>query len=167
MVKRYIELRWFGVLVAALLVVLDYYTKKWAIDALSTQSISVVDGLLNWHLAMNRGVSFSMLGDLSYKNLPEVLGVFALVVSVILIHWMGHHKGRLPFVLGLSFIIAGAIGNGVDRFAYGAVVDFIDVYYGMWHFPTFNVADICVNIGVILMLVDAYLETLGDNKDNV
>jgi signal peptidase II len=58
------------------------------------------------------------------------------------------------FSLALSLVLSGAIGNVIDRIAYGAVVDFIDVYYGNWHWPAFNIADSAITIGVILLIFD-------------
>ncbi|MFM6921858.1 MAG: signal peptidase II, partial [Polynucleobacter victoriensis] len=58
------------------------------------------------------------------------------------------------FSLALSLVLSGAIGNVIDRIAYGAVVDFIDVYYGNWHWPAFNIADSAITIGGILVIFD-------------
>ena len=166
MIIKYVKLRYVGIIVAAVCVVLDAWS-KWVAEAHLTlgNPIAVIDGLFNWRLAYNRGVSFSMMGNVSLESLPEILAVFALVMGVFFVHWMGKHKDRLPFVLGLGFIAGGAIGNGIDRLLRDAVVDFLDFYYDKWHFPTFNVADIAISLGVICILIDAYLETMSSGNE--
>lgn len=169
MLRNYVKLRILGGSIAAIVAVIDLFTKHVALSHLNLhERIPVIDGFLNWRLAYNRGVSFSMLGDIALESLPEILGIFALVMAIVFIHWLGQHRDRIPFVLGLGFIAGGALGNGIDRLLREAVVDFIDVYYDKWHFPTFNVADIAITVGVILILIDAYLETVsGDNEKEV
>ena len=155
-----------GISLAVFVAVFDLFTKHIALNALAEKNIiPVIDGFLNWRLAFNRGVSFSMLGDVALESLPEILAVFALVMGVLFVHWLGKHKDRLAFVLGLGLIAGGAVGNAVDRFMHCAVVDFIDVYYKTLHFPTFNVADIAISIGVVFVLIDAFLETQTIEKE--
>lgn len=166
MVKDYVKFRIFGAFIAAVIVAIDLFTKRVALTHLNLyQPVPVIDGFLNWTLAFNRGVSFSMLGDVALESLPEILGIFALVMGVVFIHWLGQHKDRLSYVLGLALIAGGALGNGIDRLLRDAVVDFINIYYDKWHFPTFNVADIAITIGVIFILIDAYLETMTANNE--
>lgn len=159
MVKNYLSLRFVGLLSAIVWVVLDQITKYLAVAHLSVEPMSIIDGLFNLRLAYNPGVSFSMLSGVSIESMPEILGGFAFVVSVIIIHYMSRHGDRLSYMLGLGFIAGGAIGNAIDRFIHRAVVDFLDFYYMDWHWPTFNVADIAICIGVMLMLWDAYVES--------
>lgn len=168
-VKNYISLRWLGLAVALVWIVLDQATKHLSLAYLTADPVAVIDGVFNLRLAFNRGVSFSMLSGVSAEDLPEYLGIFALVVSVYIIHHMGKHKEKLPYILGLGFVAGGAIGNAIDRFLHGAVVDFLDFYYKTWHWPTFNLADVAIFIGVVLMLWDAYKESTevedsGDKK---
>ena len=158
-VKGYIASRWFGLAVAAFWVVLDQITKQMALENLTPVPQSVIDGFFNLRLAFNPGVSFSMLTDMNIQNMPEILGLFAFVVAVVIIHYLGKHKERMSYILGLAFILGGAVGNGIDRFMHGAVVDFLDFYYANWHWPTFNVADIAISLGVVIMLYDAYVES--------
>ncbi len=152
-------MRLLGLLAAVLWLVVDQATKQVALAYLTVEPVSIIDGFFNLRLAFNRGVSFSMLGGLNAEDLPEILGIFAFVVSVVIIHVMARHKERLSYVLGLGFILGGAIGNGIDRFAHRAVVDFLDFHYAGWHWPTFNIADIAIFLGVVLMLWDAYFES--------
>ena len=66
-----------------------------------------------------------------------------------------HSSKRFQFPLWL--IVAGAIGNIIDMFYYGHVIDFLDVYYGTWHWPAFNIADSAITLGVVLMLVESFI----------
>lgn len=104
-------------------------------------------------LAWNKGVSFNFLSDAG-ANMPYYLAGFSLLVSIVLLVWMFREKVFM-IQIGLGFIIAGGLGNAFDRLHYQAVVDFLQFHYQGWYFPTFNVADICINIGVGLVLIEA------------
>lgn len=158
-IKHYFSLRWIGLAVALIWILVDQVTKYLALQHLTSVPTPIIEGLFNLRLAFNRGVSFSMFSNVNIQDLPEILGIFAFVVSVVIIHYLGKHKERMTYILGLAFILGGAIGNGIDRFMYGAVVDFLDFYYNTWHFPTFNVADTAISLGVVIMLYDAYIES--------
>jgi signal peptidase II len=72
-----------------------------------------------------------------------------------MIGWLARARSW-PLVWGLGAVVGGAIGNVIDRMLYGAVVDFIDVHYGGWHWPAFNIADSAITLGVGLLLLDAF-----------
>lgn len=166
--KTYISARWLGLLIMFVCVVLDQATKHASLAYLTAQPISIIDHFFNLRLVFNRGVSFSMLGGVSAEDLPEILGVFALVIGTVIIHMMSKQKERFSYTLGLGFIAGGAFGNGIDRFLHRAVVDFIDLHYAGWHWPTFNIADIAIFIGVVLILWDGFKESseMKDKKKN-
>lgn len=105
--------------------------------------------------AYNTGAAFSFLGDASGWQRWFFSGL-ALAVSAFLLTWLR----RLPAAewrtaLALALILGGAIGNLIDRVLYGHVIDFIDVYYRSWHFPTFNIADSAITVGATLLVLDA------------
>ena len=80
------------------------------------------------------------------------------MVGVLLV-WMRRLKPeQWPLSLAFALIIGGAIGNLIDRLVYGHVIDFIDVYYKTWHWPTFNIADSAITLGAGLLLLDAWVE---------
>lgn len=110
-------------------------------------------GFFNLVLAWNTGVSFNLLSSDSVY-MPHLLAGFSILVSLFLLIWLVRENSLL-IKCGLAFVIAGAIGNAADRLQYGAVVDFLHFFYGNWHFPAFNVADISINVGVGLILIDA------------
>jgi signal peptidase II len=78
-------------------------------------------------------------------------------MSILISVWLTRLKPNETFIaIALSLILGGAIGNLVDRLAYGYVIDFLDIYYGNWHWPAFNIADSAITVGVVLMLIDSF-----------
>lgn len=148
----YIRARKLGIRLAILVLLFDQLTKSWALGTLGEGGQTVIEGFLKYSLAMNRGVSFSFLADVPHEWLPMALAIFAAIVSLFFAHMMA--QGTKLYQAGLGLIIGGALGNMVDRLNFGGVIDFISVHYGVWHFPTFNVADIAINIGVAFVLLD-------------
>lgn len=105
---------------------------------------------LNLVLVWNYGISFSMLDDIEQGQIVFV----ALSVFLVLILYYWYKKGKnIQLVLPISLIMGGAIGNIMDRLKYSAVLDFIDFDLWGWHYPTFNIADIAIVLGVIAMLM--------------
>ena len=145
-----------GLWLAVLALMVDQATKLWALEALLAENMDVIPGFFGLTLSFNRGVAFSFLADSPHVHLPYLLAVFAFAVSVVFVLYMP--KGGRLFQAGLGCIVGGALGNMVDRFMFGGVIDFIWFYYGDWSFPIFNVADIAINIGVGFILIDAFLQ---------
>jgi signal peptidase II len=86
--------------------------------------------------------------------------VLATAVSGVMIAWLWRIRQEGPILLmaGLSFVLGGAIGNLIDRAMMGYVTDFIQVWFGSWAFPSFNVADSAITVGAVLLIIDALLE---------
>ena len=114
---------------------------------------------LNFALAYNYGAAFSFLGDQGGWQ-RWFFVILSAVVSVIIVIWIARlKKTENGMAIGLSLVLGGAIGNLIDRLLQGRVIDFIDVYAD-WdvfflnhgHFATFNVADIAINIGAVLLV---------------
>lgn len=117
----------------------------------------VIDVLPFFTLRMswNAGISFSLFNSGTAANVALLLAV-QIGVTILLLWWLRTLDKPLPqFATGL--IIGGALGNIVDRIQFQAVADFLDFYWQSWHFPTFNVADICISVGAGLWLLDAIL----------
>ena len=108
---------------------------------------------LDLNLRLNRGVSFSFLAQQSKLGV-DLLIAFTLAVTAALVVWLLRTRSRLA-ACGIGAIIGGAIGNVADRFAYGAVVDFLDLHAFGRHFFVFNIADAAINVGVALLLIEA------------
>ncbi len=142
---------WLSVVV----IVLDQVTKYMVTDSLHLyQSIPVLPSL-NLVLAHNSGAAFSFLSDAGGWQ-RWFFTVIAIVVSIVIVVWITRLKqNELRLAVALSLVLGGAIGNVWDRIALGYVVDFIDVYYGEWHWPAFNVADSAICIGAVLLIIDA------------
>ena len=143
-------------LLSAAVIVLDQLSKQWVLTSLPEhQPIPVIEGFWNWYRTYNTGAAFSFLSDAGgWQNLFFV-GV-AFVVSVVIlfmIRRLGANETQVA--VALMLVLGGAVGNVIDRVRFGYVVDFIDVYYRIWHWPTFNIADSAITIGAVLLVLDA------------
>ncbi len=111
-----------------------------------------ISPFLDFTLRWNRGISFSLFAQRSADGRWLLLGL-TLAVTAALALWLW--RARAPLVgLGLGAIIGGALGNGVDRLAYGAVADFLDLHAFGRQFFVFNLADAAINLGVALLIFD-------------
>jgi signal peptidase II len=138
---------------AALVVLLDQATKLIVLDRLAPgMRIEVIDGLLALTIVMNPGLAFGLLAGLppGWRWLVVALSLVALaVLARVAMRVLPTGGGADITAIGLIF--GGAVGNLIDRARFGAVVDFIDVYWRTWHWPAFNVADSAITIGVVLL----------------
>ena len=143
-------------LVPVVVVFIDAITKEAALRVLFVPPGRVIEVLpfMNFVPVWNPGVSFGLLQNFGAYT-PWILAVFALAVGLFLPWYARNWAGGAR--LGARLMAGGAIGNAIDRMAYGAVVDFFDLHAGGWHWPAFNVADIAITVGAGLIL----LETLG------
>ena len=111
----------------------------------------------NLRLAYNTGAAFSFLGNAGGWQRWFFAGISVLVISVLVV-WMRRLKPeQWQLSAAFALIIGGALGNLIDRLVYGHVIDFIDVYYKTWHWPTFNIADSAITVGAGLLLLDAWV----------
>jgi len=146
--------------IALLVCVADQATKYLAMQYLVHSEIAIAP-FLNLSLAFNTGAAFSFLsGAGGWQNLFFVLVAF--VVSVVIL-FMFRRLGAndTQVAVALMLVLGGAAGNVIDRVHYGYVVDFIDIYYRAWHWPTFNLADSAITLGAILLILDAFGISLG------
>lgn len=152
-------LRWLWLSVA--LVALDQLTKHLALAWLTPHlPLSLIPGL-NFTLTFNTGAAFSFLSDAAGWQ-RWALSALAAAISVALVVWLARLRaGDWRLALPLALILAGAVGNLIDRVRWGYVVDFIDVYAVIgdqaWHWPAFNVADSAITVGAVALAVDALL----------
>jgi signal peptidase II len=148
-----------GYLVAAGAVFLiDQATKAWAIRRLRFGGDQeIIAGFLNFSYATNTGVAFSMLDDHGDAG-RWGLSVVAFIAAALVLYFFWRTPRSDDRILGaLALLLAGIVGNVVDRARLGFVVDFIDVQFGSWHYPTFNVADMAICIGAGLLILDMFL----------
>jgi signal peptidase II len=115
-----------------------------------------VTSFLNWVMVWNQGISFGLFNNNSEMG-ALILIAFSLILTIGLIFW-NLMAQKFIHMLGLSFIIGGAIGNIIDRVRFGAVVDFVDVHVAGFHWPAFNIADSFIVIGGILLAIHIIFE---------
>ncbi len=145
-------------LIAVGVFMIDQTTKAWAAANLRLGGDRpIISGFLNFAYAQNPGVAFSMLddhGDAGRWGLSAV----ALVAATLVLYFFWRTPRTDDRVLGsLALLLAGIVGNVTDRLRLGFVIDFIDVQFGSWHYPTFNVADMAVCVGAGLLILDMFL----------
>lgn len=136
--------------VTALLIFADQLTKFWALEQLhhTDRVISVIDGVFELRYLENRGVAFGMMEGQIWLFIPITLLISAVIIVMLFRSPMRKQK---MFCIPASMIMAGAIGNLIDRIVYGYVIDFL--YFKLIDFPIFNFADCCVVIGAILLFL--------------
>jgi len=143
---------------AVLAVVLDQVTKIAAEYFLTYAQPVYLLPVLDFTLLYNRGAAFSFLADQEGWQRWFFTAV-STGVSVMLIVWLKRlPRGSVWLPVALTLILGGAIGNLIDRIAYGHVVDFISVHWGNSYFPAFNIADSAITLGAIMMALDVLRE---------
>ena len=148
-------LRWLILIV--LIVAADQATKLWVLAALEPYQVIPVAPSFNLTLVFNEGAAFSFLADAGGWQRWLFAGL-AVAVSAGLLVWLKRLEEHERLTgAALSLVAGGALGNLIDRVAYGHVVDFLDFYWRTWHWPAFNVADSAITVGVALLLLEAFL----------
>ena len=141
----------------ALLVVAADQATKWAIvEWVQLYGKVPINSFINLTHHQNTGAAFSFLAGASGWQRWFFI-VLATGVSVVIAGWLWRIRTEGPLVLmaGLSLVLGGAIGNLIDRARLGYVTDFIQVWFGTWAFPSFNVADAAISVGAALLIIDA------------
>lgn len=145
--------------IAAIVVILDQITKIWVDRSLTLYEQIPVIPSFNITLAYNEGAAFSFLSDAGGWQRWFFIGI-SVIVSVCLIVWLFRMTREEKWLsISIALILGGAIGNNlIDRVIYGHVVDFIQVFYKEWYFPSFNVADAAITVGTVLLLIMTFFE---------
>ena len=147
------------ILIAVLVVLIDQLSKAWITDLLSDgRSLRAVPGLLDLRLVHNTGAAFSLL-----RGATPVLALLSLVVVIAVLIWLWRQQ-RLPIWQGLAvgLLLGGSLGNGLDRWRLGYVVDFLALV--PIDFPIFNPADVAINLAVICFAVDLWSNRSGNRR---
>lgn len=144
------------VALASVIVLIDQLTKIAIERAFDYGDVRPVTGFFNLVLTYNKGAAFSFLASASgwQKHFLTAVGIGA---SLFILYLLARHGSQKLFSLALAMILGGAIGNVIDRLAYGHVIDFLDFHVGGWHWPAFNVADSAIVGGAILLVADELL----------
>lgn len=140
----------------ALLVACDQLTKYLVLRRIPLHdTVPVIPGLLNLTYVRNTGAAFGMLNGSDFAFKPLVVALLALGALLGILWYAQKFAGDAWAArYGFALIVAGAVGNLIDRVMLGFVVDFVDVYVGTWHFWAFNVADSAITVGAILFAAD-------------
>jgi len=141
----------------ALLVLLaDQISKQWIVQNYRLGEWTAISSFFNIGRAHNSGAAFSFLANAG--GWQHWLFIIIGAIACVFIVWqLRSHPQRSLYCLALANILGGAAGNVADRLQYGYVVDFLDFYWGRWHFPAFNVADSAISLGVACLLWDEWL----------
>lgn len=144
---------------------IDQTTKAWAVRRLKFgDNIAVIQNFLNFAYAENPGVAFSFFN--SYGETGRwSLSAVAIVAAILVLYYFWRTPRSDDRILGaLAFMLAGILGNVVDRLRLGYVVDWIDVQFGSWHYPTFNASDIAICTGAGLLILDMFLSKKDETQ---
>jgi signal peptidase II len=149
--------QWRWLIVSAMVIALDQWTKRLIETHLEPFESRAVLPVFDLVRTYNRGVAFSMFNDSSGWQ-RWAFSALALGVSVALVTWLARLERRAQLqAAALALILAGALGNLLDRLRLGMVVDFLNVHWHEHYFPAFNVADSAITVGAGLLLLDALL----------
>lgn len=146
-------------LAATVLVAADQMTKWAAVRALTDGAVSVWNGVLELRYSENSGIAWGLLQD---QRWPVIIATGLVLTFLFVVLMSGRFRQSKLVSLGGVMVLAGGVGNLIDRVANGYVVDFIH-YYKWFDFPIFNIADCCVTVGAVLILI--YFFFYG-GKDN-
>ena len=147
-------LQWLGL--AFVLILADQFTKVLILGYYHLGDRTIVTSFFNVVRVHNTGAAFSFLAGASgwQRWFFTVLGFVAAGIIILMLR---SHPGQKLFSCALAFILAGALGNVIDRLLYGYVVDFLDFHWRGMHFPAFNVADSAITIGAACLILDEFL----------
>ena len=145
---------WLGL--AALIVLVDQATKLTIERVFDYGDVHPITGFFNLVLTYNRGAAFSFLASASGWQ-KEFLTAVGVAASLFIVYLLARHGTQRLFSLALALILGGAVGNVIDRIAYGHVIDFLDFHWRGWHWPAFNVADSAIVCGAGLLILDELL----------
>lgn len=147
--KNYGWLGWFFLIAA--LVAIDQLSKLWVVSNLNAYDVLPILPSLQFILAANKGIAFSFLSN-SQPLMQIGLIVFILAICLILGYMLiKTPREDLWSRWSLALMLGGALGNLSDRIVHGHVIDFIDFYIGQWHWYTFNLADVFITFGALMM----------------
>ena len=143
-------------ILSAVVILLDLWTKHLVLKSIQLhEAVPVIPNFFQLVHVRNTGAAFGLGANASSKLVPILLNAGAIAVfCVVVVYALRTAVSDKLLQTGLHLILGGAIGNLVDRFRFGYVVDFLDVYVGTHHWPAFNVADSAICIGIALLFFD-------------
>lgn len=140
---------------AAVLTIADQWSKAWIVRHFGLLEARAVHPD-HFHIVhvRNRGVAFGFLSNLDPSWVNPLLIVATVLAVAAVLGYLNYLPGRGPAPCGLGLILGGAVGNLIDRARVGYVVDFLDVHWRQYHWPAFNLADIGITVGILLLILD-------------
>ncbi len=142
--------------ISVLIVIVDQVTKKAAYEYLWGQPAIEVLPVLQWTWVANRGAAFGFLSDAGGFQ-HYLFSTLAALASIFIVVWLWRcFTANRLLAWGLVLILAGAMGNLIDRLQYRYVIDFISLHYQGMYFPAFNVADMAITFGAVLLIIDNF-----------
>jgi len=142
-----------GLIVSIFIFLTDRLSKYFVFKYLTGKVINVIPSFLSLRYVENRGAAFSIFSNLKEGLWNILLIILPLSVCLVLLYYILKKDLSKSTLIAFSFILGGAAGNIYDRIFYGKVIDFIDVYIGSYHWPTFNVADMFVFLGCLIIVL--------------
>ena len=147
------KIQWY-LLAFSVVIILDRFTKSWMVQSPGPHC---VNNIVSFCLSVNRGVAWSLFSSEStfvFVHVSLLIALFIGVLSVYtIIRYLNHYS-----VMGEVLVLAGALSNMLDRFLYSGVIDFIVFSINGWAWPTFNIADSAIVLGVLIMFIQGYRE---------
>lgn len=152
----------YGSAIAALVILADQAVKFWVVHGvMAPPRVIEVTSFFSIVMVWNRGASFGLFN--SHETWTRyMLVAVAVAISTALFLWLRKAHGRW-LATALGMIIGGALGNAIDRLNHGAVADFLDFHIAAYHWPAFNVADMAISVGVVMLVLDGLI---GGKRDN-
>jgi signal peptidase II len=144
-------LRWLALALAV--IILDQITKDMIVERFALGDSRYVTPFFNIVRAHNPGAAFSFLAGADGWQRWFFVGL-GVAASAFIVWLIVRHPGQTLFCLAVTLILGGAVGNVVDRLIHGHVIDFIQVHWAGWYFPSFNVADSAITVGAALLILD-------------
>lgn len=156
--KKFVYKKYNWLFLIILLLCLDISTKHWIKTYVEFASVLHIFPGINCCYILNTGLAFGLFSNMDkfYSKLFLLITIFIIMVFLMLLYRSIKYSISIYDSISYSMIIGGALGNLYDRILYGAVVDFIDLYIGDWHWPIFNIADMEISIGVFAFLIKKY-----------
>ncbi len=153
---------------APIWIVLDQITKKWAESTLKgSENIEVIKGYFTLRYVTNRGAAWGVFGNFRDSYRIPFFILITIVATIILLYYIIKlEDNKIILLVALSSIFGGMIGNFIDRVFVRYVVDFIDWHYKeVYHWPTFNIADVAISVGMGLIILDWIVNRKDYKKD--
>ncbi len=148
---KYIYLSVIGILT----VLIDQFTKIWAKGLQFEKPLSVIDGFWQFRYAENRGAAWGIFSTMSEGlRIPFFFVISMIAMGIIIFLFRKLQNNQRWLIVALSFVLGGATGNFIDRIFNRYVIDFIDMYYGSYHWPTYNMADVFISTGVAMLIIE-------------